>query len=727
MARWAMAVAIGVVTLTLYGPDAAGWLSPGPLTAAHTQIGDCATCHQEFDGGPTGWVHAAFSGPALREGSDSAMCLSCHKTGAEPMKPHGVPDDRLRRATAGADGRSGPFRLEFAEILMGSPADHDGGLACASCHGEHEGRDADLTVMGNDRCQSCHARKFRSFSEGHPEFGAWPYERRTRINFDHVTHVRRHFEDADAAEAPTGCVDCHQSDDQGRSMIVRGFETACASCHVGEVRGDNATGSTGIPVITVPGLDVLSLREAGARIGEWPELSDRELTPFMRAVFASDPELSDALERFRSLDPLDLRDAGEADIEAVERIAWATKNLIHDLVADGPPTLRPAVASGLGRNVERARAGDLLGGMSLDTVRQARAEWFPALAEEIARHRDGESVPMPGTEESAATDRDPAGEDASPDDVASGDDILGGDEDTGGGGDDILGGEETSGGGGDGILGGEEMSGDDDDILGATQAQGRGGDDILGGTEPAGNGSDDILGGDAPEADGAEDILGGGTSGGGEGLFADGDQAGSDTETMTATMPNPDPEQWGRLGGWYRDFYALLYRPGGHADRFLTGWLDLAGSALEAGNAQPAGAVFERLASPDGPGRCTKCHSVDERDGGGMRVNWGTASATPGYREFTEFDHGPHFTLLTDDEGCATCHSFDRENDYAASFDDRDPDTYHSNFEPIERRTCEGCHNEQQAGNTCTQCHNYHVGRVGSEPTNTRFEGMESP
>lgn len=706
VARWAAAVAVGVVTLVLYGPDAAGWLSPGTLTAAHTQLEDCSACHQDFEGGPTGWIHAAFSGSSSPDDGGHTTCLSCHRAGAEPMKPHGVASARLPAPeTSSGDASVGPIDLKLANALAGSPVDRGDDLACASCHAEHEGREVDLTAMDDDRCQSCHARQFESLSNGHPEFDAYPYERRTRINFDHVAHVQRHFPDADIGEAPQRCVDCHRSSDQGQTMAVRDFGTACASCHAGEVRGENATSSVGIPVITVPGLDLPSLRTAGARIGEWPDLSDRELTPFMQAVFAGDPELSDALDRYLALDPFDLRDATEAEIDAVERIAWATKTLIHDLAVDGPSSLRPAFQAGFGREIGRARVSDLLGGIGFDTVRQAQEEWFPALASEIARYRAGDPVPMPGTGDSA-----PAGESGDPGAVAADQN----DTDDEAGGDDILGG--GNGGSGGGILGGDEpQDGDGDDILGGAETESDGGDDILGGAETESDGGDDILGGGETEGDDGGDLLGGG----------DGETGDPDRETgAEATLPDPDPEEWGRLGGWYRDFYALLYRPGGHADRFLKGWLDITGAIMTDGDRRAAGDVFDTLADPDGPGRCIKCHSVDAPDDDGPRVNWAAAGATPGYQDFTGFDHGPHFTLLTDDEGCATCHTFDRDNDFAASFDDRDPGTYHSNFKPIERTTCVDCHNDQQAGDTCTQCHNYHVGEVTSEPTHTRIDGL---
>ena len=38
-----------------------------------------------------------------------------------------------------------------------------------------------------------------------------------------------------------------------------------------------------------------------------------------------------------------------------------------------------------------------------------------------------------------------------------------------------------------------------------------------------------------------------------------------------------------------------------------------------------------------------------------------------------------------------------------------DPKHYRSSFRPMQhRQSCAACHQEQKAGNSCLQCHNYH-------------------
>src|SRR6185503_19003014 len=63
-----------------------------------------------------------------------------------------------------------------------------GGLYCATCHQEHKGVDFDLTKISNAQCQSCHVVKFDSFDSNHPKFENYPFERRTRITYDHAGH-----------------------------------------------------------------------------------------------------------------------------------------------------------------------------------------------------------------------------------------------------------------------------------------------------------------------------------------------------------------------------------------------------------------------------------------------------------------------------------------------------------------------------------------------------------
>jgi len=162
-------------------------------------------------------------------------------------------------------------------------------------------------------------------------------------------------------------------------------------------------------------------------------------------------------------------------------------------------------------------------------------------------------------------------------------------------------------------------------------------------------------------------------------------------------------------GGWYRqdESYTIHYRPGGHADSFLTAWLE--GTA---GNPAPAAqAIFAQLSSDHAQGVCMKCHTVD-RTAAGTVVNWQTAQPKPGFRPFTTFKHDAHFSLMGD-QGCATCHTLDVTANYAGSFGaNHDPAVFHSNFAPLSKDICAACHQPAKAGDSCQQCHNYHTGEM---------------
>jgi nitrate/TMAO reductase-like tetraheme cytochrome c subunit len=56
---------------------------------------------------------------------------------------------------------------------------------------------------------------------------------------------------------------------------------------------------------------------------------------------------------------------------------------------------------------------------------------------------------------------------------------------------------------------------------------------------------------------------------------------------------------------------------------------------------------------------------------------------------------------------------------YQDSFKNRDPKSFESNFKAIERETCVQCHTQEQAGNDCLICHNYHIGEFAPALTST--------
>ena len=300
-------------------------------------------------------------------------------------------------------------------------------IGCATCHVQHGDRTSELKSMSDAECQSCHTAQFGSFSNGHPEFSNYPYTRRTRIIFDHSSHFGQHFpkiaaKNDPALKPPESCAGCHELSPSRRLMVTKSFENTCRACHVKQITGaERMSGPRGVPFLTIPGLDVETLRQRKAAIGEWPEESEAELTPFMAMMLSAQPSLKEDLARIGNRDLLDLSDAGDADIAAVERLVWGIKSLLFEMSTKHPASLkeRLATANG-GGDIPVSR---LIAALPRDVLLGARRDWLPNLAQEIADHAAGKRV-LPlraldaGPTESALSDATPATADKS--DILSG-------------------------------------------------------------------------------------------------------------------------------------------------------------------------------------------------------------------------------------------------------------------------------------------------------------------
>ncbi len=186
-----------------------------------------------------------------------------------------------------------------------------------------------------------------------------------------------------------------------------------------------------------------------------------------------------------------------------------------------------------------------------------------------------------------------------------------------------------------------------------------------------------------------------------------------------------DIDEWLRYGGWRFQDLALLYRPTGHADRFLRGWLTAATAPTPG-----AAALFDLLTDEDGPVACAKCHvspRAETDSEGERRLNWfargapearpwavmgpaatraATAdesqSAAPSWREqrwhLKPFSHLSHRQAVADG-GCVSCHRV-----VASAEDARGP----AGFSPVSPDTCTACHREETELAGCVTCHDYH-------------------
>jgi hypothetical protein len=183
-----------------------------------------------------------------------------------------------------------------------------------------------------------------------------------------------------------------------------------------------------------------------------------------------------------------------------------------------------------------------------------------------------------------------------------------------------------------------------------------------------------------------------------------------------------------RFGNWsVRDEdFTIRYRPRQHADPFLRFLLEASAANFarppDADSTLPQQALrrmYTELVDPAVPGSCVKCHTVDRQGDGTLRINWTGYRPRPYTRGFTRFSHHPHLKELgTGSEACTTCHAREKtvklfhpvfiRRDWLPNVDRSAVLT--SGFSAIERRDCAKCHTPKLAGQSCLQCHNYHVG-----------------
>jgi len=609
MARWAAAFAVGLVVLVIASSQAGRYLMPGPLSSAHANLTNCDACHAGVKAENLGWLHSFAATTSAKENAN--LCIACHDVGNAPFSPHTNPVERLAKLTAayhdGQDGReirndSWVHRISFA------PPQQSGGrteIYCATCHQDHNGSAHDLTTVSNLRCQTCHVSKFGEFGDSHPQFTNYPFNRRTRIIFDHKSHFGTHFPKT-AETAPTAipgtCMDCHQPGEDQRYMEVRTFDAMCSSCHEGDILGTTrVSGPKGINFLAVPGLDVATLGERQVDIGAWPEYSEARVTAFMKALLAGNASGNSVADAVAGLDLLDLTDASDEDLARVADLAWSVKSLFARFENDGIMQTMHMPANDSGADMDRLDMSYLTGLISHDVIASANRDWFPNLQDDLEKH--GKGLPTVAFEAQqkeaeleaereaekakAAAVADQASASSTAPDGGSGSilgddgstsdgDILGASDDLSGSGDsgmDLLGEPAGADEAGADLLsrpaGADEMSSGDPQSGGlldqAGETPGGTGDDILSGNDDSGGGllapetgdspSDgDILSGDdtAPAGD-ADTILGGSDggdilSGGSDsddilsGDILSGDSGGGGLDVMGADGPSQPAE-----------------------------------------------------------------------------------------------------------------------------------------------------------------------------------------
>lgn len=842
-------------------------LMPGPLSSVHGATESCNACHAKSGGGKLSWIGGLLPGDPH---ADSKACLTCHTMPDTAFNAHGASVDVLRqsteRLTKVAARISVPKSARAQTIAFPTQKMAARGLECATCHQEHQGASFKLSEISNEQCRSCHVVKFDSFDGDHPKFENYPFKRRTRIIYDHAGHFKKHYLEVAKKDPtrriPETCSTCHNSRDDKRVMSVAPFEKTCASCHLDQIVGkERASGPKGIAFLSLPGLDLQALETKKAQIGEWPDASEAELTPFMKVMIAGSARGRALIKAVDGVNLLDLANASADQIEAVTGLVWEIKSLFYGLIRGKASDVLGDLNIGDGATLSASLVADLTASIPRDVLESAQQQWLPNLAAEMANRpvvpevhdtngwgavtkgsrreppsasgigfdgaapqpdRSAGSQPTPRVEGAAAVEPTASGEPGTrgrvtrqlpaPMRAGAGDAQVRSVAETGSAQTDDgptgLAAEESGGGAvrriplpsgtprslnagsaddetqvepndaGKATVRGTKPERPADDRPPTAAAAG-GTDDKTppqsedseaksnavdanaegGNQQPHGDAtkqSDDLLyptqeelraidtgDVDAAKTAAPEKSVGASepaaTTPAGAKSAAELSETGASVPASspansepTASAPRSrvapeisivsdvDPESWAEYGGWYRQDYAILYRPTGHKDKFIYSWLFLTGPQAPKGDASPAAAVFDSLTSKDAQGACTKCHSVDDIRGKRRLVNFTPPSVATKQGRFTSFIHEPHFGVM-ENRGCLTCHNLEKGRPYLKSYEQGNPQSFASNFSMVKKDLCQSCHTSGMARQDCLACHKYHVNDVITPIINTRL------
>ena len=783
-----LAVLLALVTVVCLGSafflsQDTEFLMPGPLTSSHGAIENCSACHTKSGSGNLSWIHGLVASDPL---ADSKACLTCHKMPDTAFNAHGASAEALKQSTERltkiAAGTPAPQWARTQSIAFPTHDVVAGGLSCATCHQEHKGVNFNLNKIANEQCHSCHVVKFDSFDGHHPKFENYPFKRRTRIIYDHAGHFDKHFPEVakkdPARRIPATCSTCHNSSADKRVMAVAPFEQTCTACHLDQIIGkERVSGPKGVAFLTLPGLDLRTLKEKNALIGEWPDASDAELTPFMKVMISRNERGRALIKTVNSLNLQDLTDASDDQIKAVTNLVWEIKGLFYALISGKASDVLADLNIGNGAKLSANLVADLTANIPRDVVISAQQQWLPNLATEMGDQKpsawstaitvsgspspeepSASDAPAPPTPSPEAAVSETAASTAKLDPPVCTVRILGqcllskGREDEA----EAAKAKATEPEGAAATTDSANAEADDGEEAVAVDepprpaelegpaaptdtanAEAEGGEEAVAVDEPprtkAADQTDDLLSPTADELREMQAAENAARSKGAGGASADSDTAAAEPQTGAASVTSidsdVDPESWAEYGGWYRQDYAIFYRPTGHKDKFIYSWLFLTGPLAPKGDTSPAAAVFDFLTSKDAQGSCTKCHSVDDMRDKGRIVNFSPISVDSKQGRFTNFIHEPHFQAvgigqrigILENCGCLTCHSLEKGSPYLKSYEQGNPQNFVSNFGEVKKDLCLTCHNSSTARQDCLVCHKYHVNGVDTPIMNTKI------
>ena len=168
-------------------------------------------------------------------------------------------------------------------------------------------------------------------------------------------------------------------------MAVAPFEQTCTTCHLDQIIGkERVSGPKGIAFLTLPGLDLETLKKKNAAIGEWPDASEAALTPFMKVMISRNEQGRALVKAVDSLNLQDLTKASDDQIKVVTDLVWEIKGLFHALIKGKASDVLGDLNIGGGAKLSATLVADLTASLPRDVVIGAQQEWLPNLAAEMA-------------------------------------------------------------------------------------------------------------------------------------------------------------------------------------------------------------------------------------------------------------------------------------------------------------------------------------------------------
>lgn len=317
-------------------------VEPGPLFGPHAGFapkGACVTCHEAHDSDLAGLAKAFFSPADM-----TASCTNCHTFEGDARLAHNT-------RFAGRD--------DVSEVT------------CNQCHREHQGAMADLTVIDDRACATCHTDGFATFA-AHPAFAeGYPHTREASIKFDHASHINKHFSDPKVADrAPEACAACHDVTTATNAVLPLSAAETCDSCHANQITQRD------IVVFRLPELEASELDADAVREACGPTLADFERLEERMAAMETGESMPDEepAEEFESvsLDEMAPLASFLLDVEPddMETYGQPVQDLVMAMAEEGAAPLAAVIEDRLG-----APAGVLLAGLSPELVKRVACAW----------------------------------------------------------------------------------------------------------------------------------------------------------------------------------------------------------------------------------------------------------------------------------------------------------------------------------------------------------------